>query len=147
MNFMCEKHRDKLSGNPKAATALWYRLMFLARHQAKTQEWQKSIISYGNALDAAQVIFESDPTSPEVSRYIRTASELAYTMRKCNYPFDIKRVVAEVTDNLKKNLYPANVQLLLSPLTDIAYSPLQEVHQWMKAVFEADIHSQSYSHH
>ncbi|MFT7372614.1 MAG: hypothetical protein ACI9T9_001301 [Oleiphilaceae bacterium] len=147
MNFMCEKHRDKLTEDPKAATVLWCRLMFLARHQAKAQAWQKSIISYGNALDAAHVIFENDPASPEVSRYIRTASELAYAIRKCNYPCDIQLVIAEVKHNLKKSLYPANVQLLLIPLTDIAYSPLQEVHQWMKEVFEADIDSQSYNHH
>ena len=147
MNFMCKKHFEKLSEDPKAATALWSSLMFVARHQAKTQKWQKSIISYGNALDAAQVVFENDPTSPEVNRYIRTASELTFTIRQCDYPIDIQRVVAVVTNNLKKSLYPANVQLLLRPLNEIAYSPLSEVTQWVKALFEADIYSQNYSSH
>ena len=144
---MCKKHREQLSDDPKAATALWSSLMFVARHQANTKAWGKSIISYGNALDAAQVVFERDPRSPEVSRYIRTASELAFTIRQCNHPIDIQRIVAVVTDNLEKSLYPASVQLLLHPLTEIAYCPLSEVNQWVRALFEADIYAQNYSSH
>ena len=144
---MCEKYRNQLSEDPKAATFLWGRLMLLARHQAGTQEWQNSVVSYGNALDAAQVIFEDDPTSPEVTRYIGTASELVYTIRQCDYPCDIQIVVAVVKNNLKNSLHPANVQLLLRPLTDIAYSPLSEVKQWMKAVFKTNINFRSHSYH
>jgi hypothetical protein len=147
MKFICKKHREQLSEDPKATTVLWSSLMFLARHQAKAQEWHKSVISYGNALDAAQVVFESDPTSPEVNRYIRTASELTYTIRQCDYPCDVKLVVAMVTSNLKKSFYPANVQLLLRPLNEIAYSPLSELKQWVKALFEADIYSENYNCH
>jgi hypothetical protein len=147
MNFMCKKHRDKLSEDPKSATELWCRLMYLARRQAKTNERRKSVISYGNALDAAQIIFQSDPTSPEVNRYIGTASELVYIIRQCDYPCDIQGLVVTVTSNLKKSLYPANVQLLLRPLTEIAYSPLSEVDQWMQAVFKTDTHLQNYSNH
>ncbi len=147
MNFMCKKHREELSKDPKDASGLSNKLMYLARHQAKAKEWQKSIISYGNALDAAQVIFESDPTSSEVNRYIGTASELVYIIRQCDYPCDVQNIVAVVKNNLKNSLHPANVQLLLRPLTQISYSPLSEVSQWMKAVFKANIHAQTYSYH
>lgn len=144
---MCAKHRKKLIEAPESAIVIWYRLMSLARHQAKTQEWQKSVISYGNALDTAQIIFENDPASHEVSRYIRTASELAYTIRQCNYPCDLQVVVAVVKNNLERSLYPANIQLLLRPLTDIAYSPISEVNRWMKALFESDLQHQNYTYH
>ncbi len=108
----------------------------MARQEGYNQAWEKSILYYGNALDAAQVIFERDPRSPEVSRYVRTASELAFTIRQCNHPIDVQRIVAVVTGNLEKSLYPASVQLLLHPLTEIDYCPLSEVNQWVKALFE-----------
>ena len=138
MNFMCPKHRAHLSKDPKEALIVWHRLINLARYQADHYHWQQSIMFYGNALEAAEIAFAKAPASLAVNRYMRTASELIYVMRLCDYGCSLELLVNTVKDKLEKNLYPANIQLLLRPLNDVAYSPLAEVHRWMSAMFEAD---------
>lgn len=121
VNFMCEQYREKLNGNPRSATLVWNRLMHMARQHSADQQWYKSVVAYGNALDAAEIIFESTDIATETNRYLRTACELLYAVRCCDYPCDIPVFVAMIKKTLEENLQPANIYFLLRPLTDIAY--------------------------
>lgn len=78
MNFMCSKHLNELYDNPSYAKVIWAKLVSQARQQLKKKDWQKTIMFYGNALDAAQVSLEAnnDTGFKSVNRYIKTASEL-----------------------------------------------------------------------
>lgn len=140
---MCEKHREKLSEDPKNAVMMWSKLINLARHQAAHGQWHKCINSYGNAFDAAEIIFESDVPSTAVNRYIRTACEFAYAIRQCNYPCDLSLFAALIKRKLEKNLYPASILFLIRPLKDIISAPMDEVDRWMEALIEADYSKQN----
>jgi hypothetical protein len=138
MRFMCQKHKNQLADHPESAIIAWFQLMAAARSHTDMREWQSSINAYGNALDVAEVIFASDPSSLEVNRYIRTAIEFIYTIRSSHYPADIDDLVESITGCLQKQLYPAHIELLLRPINDIAFKPLPQIERWMDALFLED---------
>ena len=138
MQFMCKKHRSELEEDPKSGVVIWLRLINLARYQTSCFQWDNAIKSYGNALEAAEVIFMDDPTSTAVNRYLRTAIEFIYTIRQCDHRCDMQFVTATIKNKLQAGLHPANVDLLLKPVTDIADAPMREVRRWMQALFVAD---------
>lgn len=145
MHFICKKHRYALENNLEYAVITWSKLFRIARKQADNMEWHKAATSYGNALDVAEIIFSSSPQSTAVNRYIRTAVEFVYALRQdpeINY--NILSISDFIKKNLEKNLYPANVDLLIKPLMDTVNAPIKNVHQWIQALFIAD---EMYSQH
>lgn len=138
MHFVCQKHKNELADNPRAAINSWLQLMATARYNKNIRQWKLSINAYGNALDVAEVLFASDPSSLEVNRYIRTAIEFIYILRSSEHPAKIKEVVEFIAGCLQKQLYPAHIELLLRPINDIAYKPLPLIDKWMDALFLED---------
>lgn len=138
MNFMCKKHFSEISKDPERAALVWLRCIKSARNEAARRNWHQAVIYFGNALDAAQITFAHNPTSDEIKRYIKTASELTYTSRVCSYSIDLERLVEAVKDKIATCLYPANIDLLIKPLTDIAYSPFSETHSMVRSLFEKE---------
>lgn len=138
IQFMHKNHRGQLEENPCSAIIIWTRLIHLARHQASEFQWHLAIKSYGNALETAEIILSDVPAPDAVNRYVRTAMELIYTLRQCNDDYDAKGIVTVIKKKVGNILYPAKVDLLIKPLTDVASAPLSDVDGWMKKLFITD---------
>lgn len=133
--FMCKKHRTQLEESPQTAAVIWMRLVNLARQQASGCQWQNAIKSYGNALEAAEIIFADTPESDAINRYIKTGAEFIYVLRQYDPRYSTKSVMQSIKKSLENGLYPADVSLLIKPLRDVSYAPIEQVQQWMKMLF------------
>ncbi len=138
MNFMCCRHRLELSENPEKAIAVWSRLLMQAKLKFAKGNFREAAIACGNALDCAEITFEDNPVSGEVNRYLRTAVELIYIIRRGNDILNTEMLLNHVEETLQENLYPADVKLLTKPLQDVTYLPLDRVSNWMQILWDAD---------
>jgi hypothetical protein len=127
IRFLCPKHRQELLDNPAYAQAIWVRLLSSARHKLDQGNWDNAALVYGNAFETAEILFEQSDCFYEVNRYLQSAIEFAYALRHCSYAADLGLLVAIVKQQLGDKLYPAQIKLLLKPLTDMAFSPLSEI--------------------
>ena len=134
-NFLCKQHRQELINQPKCAEDTWLKLMNNGRGKAYQQDWNSAAIVFGNAFETAEILLSQTATDREVNRYVYTATEFAYALRNCGYPSDLQMLVAIAEQHLSQALYPAQVQLLLKPLTDVAFSPMEEVNHWMQKLY------------
>lgn len=135
MKFMCYKCKQSLAKNPSRALAAWSKFMIRAREEQAGKQYNEAVITYGNAMDVAQITFENAPISEsEVDRYIRTVVEFVYAVRQCDGSYDLTLLVNRVQKILERGLYPANVKLLLKPVQDVASAPLCQVDRWMAKI-------------
>ncbi len=125
--FLCPKHRQQLLGNPYYAQVIWMRLLSNARHKINQGDWNSAALVYGSAFETAEILFKQSGCFYEVNRYLQSAIEFAYALRHCSYDADLGLLIAMVKLHLGDKLYPAQIKLLLKPLTDMAFSPLSEI--------------------
>ncbi len=147
MVFLCMKHRTKLVESPQYADAMWNRLMLLAREKFDQMAWNDMFLMHGNAFEVATILLRHESASNDsVERYVRTATEFAYSLRKSTYPSDLPLFIAMVKDALKEHGAQQPLDTLLTPLTDVAFTPLNEVDLWMHTLFAAGANAEQTRH-
>jgi len=129
--FLCQKHRQAFISQPEYAESVWKRLIIEAQGQVCQYEWKKALIIYGNAFEISDILLKKTNENHAIKRYLRTAIEFAYVLRQCTYNADVSALVTYVTDTLTEHLYPAECQLILQPLNNVAFSTLHEPKSWM----------------
>lgn len=128
--FLCPKHKQAFKDKPEYAEMIWTRLMNEAQHQVSLLEWNKAVVIYGNAFEISDILLKESDDNNAIKRYLRTAIEFTYVLRKCSYSKDVSTLVSFVTETLTQHLYPAECRLILQPLNNIAFSTLHEPQQW-----------------
>ncbi len=132
VQFLRPEHKQAIEGKPKYAALIWSRLIKESRDKVSCQEWNKSAVIYSNAFEVADLLItEAKSDSKCIGRYLHTAIELAYVLRKCSYTSDVSALVSIVEDRLKAYLYPADSTLLVKPLRNVAFTALPEISQWI----------------
>ncbi len=117
------------------ALSTWRESIQQARQAAKNRRWRDGLFHYSHALDDAESLFIQQPVSLAVKRYIRTASELAYTIKQSGYKHTPEILSHRVVNTVNKTLFPANTQLLIRPLLAIIEAPAHQVHWQMRKLF------------
>lgn len=130
-NFLCNRHRQQLVNQPQLAIHTWEKLITAARFSADKRLWSKASIIYGHALEVASLIILSRPNKGEAKRYIRTAIEFAYVLRQNRPDTDLQLLIAIVKDYIAENTVEIRVDALLSPLIEMAFSPMVELRRWI----------------
>jgi hypothetical protein len=139
IKFICKKHQRQLEEKPELAFSAWIKLISLARQQLHDQKWEKAVLSYGNAHDIAAIILNHKAQAEAINGYIRTAIEFIYALRQDqNTHHDINDITRHIKKNLTEKLYPANIELLFKPVSDMAHTPLHHIHQWIHTLFIVD---------
>lgn len=132
-NFLCTKHRQQLIEQPEKALLAWKRALAKARFLADEYLWNKATLTYGGAFEIAEIVLAQELNTTLIKRYVGTAAELAYSLRHCSYISDVSLLVAMVKSKLQAGCLPEDeVEALLRPLTDIAFSPESEIGYWAK---------------
>ncbi len=140
--FLCPKHKQAFINKPEYAESVWKRLITEAQQQVCQYEWKKALIIYGNAFEISDILLKETNDNHAIKRYLRTAIEFAYVLRQCSYSADVSTLVAFATDTLTEHLYPAECQLILQPLNNVAFSAMHEPKHWMNIL---QYMSESYS--
>ena len=87
--FLCPKHKQAFVDKPEYAEVIWARLINEAQHQVSLYEWNKAVIIYGNAFEICDILLMKSNDNNAIKRYLRTAIEFAYVLRKCSYTSDV----------------------------------------------------------
>lgn len=130
-SFLCPKHKQAFVNEPKYAEEIWTRLMNEAQNQVGLYEWSKAVIIYGNAFEISDILLKESNDNNAIKRYLRSAIEFSYVLRKCSYTSDVSILYSFVSTTLKQHLYPADCKLILQPLNNIAFSTLHEPKHWI----------------
>lgn len=141
-SFLCPKHKQAFINKPAYAEIIWTRLINEAQNQVGLYQWNKAVIIYGNAFEISDLLLKESNDNNAIKRYLRTAIEFAYVLRKCSYTSDVSILVTFVSETLTQHLYPADNKLILQPLNNIAFSTLHEPKNWINILKSM---SESYS--
>lgn len=137
--FLCDKHRALALHNPEQSKRLCCKLRAMARGYIGQQRWDEAVPVCGTAFEAADILLRHDDTSKQATeRYLRSAIELSYTLRKSRHEPDLGAMIALVEQRLAPHYAPAPLQTMLAPLIDIAFSPLADVDEWMEVLLAMD---------
>lgn len=134
--MLCAQHKDNLKNNPAQAIQLWNQLVLSARKKIILEEWQQATSIYERASETAEILFQTNPTIYEANRYIQTITERCYALRCSHTPAHLSRLVQAAKYQLKSHLLFEYSNDLLKPLVDVAFSPMNQVNQWMKTLFQ-----------
>lgn len=105
MRFLCPKHRQALQHNPGKAIQLWHRTLLQAQDAVRHEDWSDAIGLYGNALDIADLLMESEGFSARsLNRYSHAALEFAYALLHNNISID--ELISVVQQRLRSRPLP-----------------------------------------
>ena len=124
--FLNPEHRQIMACKPQYANVIWLGLMSAARKQIDVEAWDFAVVAYCDAFEVAEIILSKKTNSHEINRYVRTATEFIYSLRRCSFNSDVPCLVALIKEQLSKKLALEKVELLCESLTEIAYLPLSE---------------------
>ena len=140
--FLCPKHRQVFIDTPEYAEVIWTRLINEAQNQIGLYEWNKAVIIYGNAFEICDILLKKSNDNNAIKRYLDTAIEFCYALRKCSYTSDVSILISFVSETLNHHLNPAECKLILRPLNNIASSALPKPKHWINILKHM---SESYS--
>jgi hypothetical protein len=137
MKFMCNMCRQHLAAEPERAYDFWKGAVRKANKNRDALQWDAAITAYGNALDAADILLDQkDSPKEDLERYLRTAQEMTYALRKGGYFGDLDAFVLTVEARLSDEVLPKPVVWYLRPLKDVAENPICAVDMWMNTLAE-----------
>jgi hypothetical protein len=137
MKFLCEACRANLMSDPEHALQFWNKAWCLASLHSEALQWDNAITAYGNALEAAEVLLnQKHNIKYDLERYIRTAQEMTYAIRKGGYFDDMDALAILVEARLAQEKLARPLTWYLRPLKDVANNPICAVDMWMRTLKE-----------
>jgi hypothetical protein len=138
MNYLCDGHRDEFVNNPQQAVQAWKEIILQARESYHLQDWERSTLVYGNAFEISELLLSSYPTQFSVDRYLRTALEFAYSLRKGREDADLDAFVVHVKGNVETIKHTMAISMLMQPLEEVIKLPIDVADFWMKSLLSLD---------
>lgn len=134
--FLCSQHRNQMTQDPQRALFTWNRLQGLASRHMDGGEWENAVTTYGLAFETAEILLSTGACKQhDVDRYLRSALDFIYTLRKSAYTADFEALFDKIKHRLENEVFLASIEHALKPLMDIAYSPVSEVDRWMQILY------------
>lgn len=147
MRFLCEGCCAQLSSCPEKAKDFWNRTWNKGSAYRCSAQWERAVVAYGNSLDAAQIILRQSKVPVEdLERYLRTAQELIYAMRKGGYYGDIDSFLTDVSETIETITLPRPKGWYLRSVQAVADNPICAVDAWMKSLSESSFEAGSSVH-
>lgn len=138
MKYLCDQHRSEFANNPKQATHAWKVIIDQARQLFHTQDWENASRVYGNAFEISELLLVSERTAFSVDRYLRSALEYAYVLRKEGAGVDLSALISHVSQNIKNVKHTLSLELLVKPLEDVIRMPMHLADFWMLSLLSLD---------
>ncbi|MGR6873551.1 hypothetical protein ACU6U9_14870 [Pseudomonas sp. HK3] len=138
MKYLCDNHRGEFVNNPQQAIQAWQVIIEQARALFHSQDWQKASVAYGNAFEISELLLSCHSSSFSVDRYLRSALEYAYALRKEEANVNLYSLVQYVENNIQGIKHRLSVSLLLQPLEDVISMPINVADFWMVSLLSLD---------
>ncbi|MBU2887095.1 hypothetical protein KO507_15100 [Gilvimarinus agarilyticus] len=123
------------------------RLQTKARKHLQAQQWGLAVKDYATALEVADTMLQAPHTQKfAIERYLRTALELIYAMRKYKPNTDLGELIETVKQRLQPLLAPVPAEVVIAPLIDVAFSPIDDVDDWIQMLFNYELSGQTLPH-
>ena len=147
MKFLCDHHRQHYIKDPQAALNFWAKTLGMARAKASDALWGEASLIYGNAYEAAQILLDTDSRSGRaLTRYLQTATEFAFSLRKNTCVNELGQLVALMREQLRFRLSQHQLEICIDSLMGVASLPEEDVDEWiditlsMEAARESTLH-------
>lgn len=118
-----------------------------ARKHLQARQWGPAVKDYAAALEVADTMLK-DPVTRKfaIERYLRTALELTYAMRKYKPETDVSDLIETVKQRLQPLFSPLPAEVVIAPLVDVAFSPIEDVDDWISMLFSYEASGQTMPH-
>lgn len=138
MKYLCDSHRDEFSNNPQQAAQAWRGIIVQARELFHLEEWARASVVYGNAFEISELLLRSNPSQFSVDRYLRSALEYAYSLRKHNPEMGLGSLIVHVKNNIRGLQHTMSVPQLVEPLEEVIKLPINLADFWMYSLISLD---------
>ena len=112
--------------------------MFQAGELFHTGDWEQASLIYRNAFEISELLLSSDPSQFSVDRYLRTALEFAYCLRKDNERINLESFIYHVKNHIKTTKHAMGIAMHMQPLQDVVNLPIHVADFWMKSLLSLD---------
>ncbi len=138
MRYLCKDHRKEFSRNPKQAAQSWQEIIMRARTLFHLEHWEQAVVIYGNAFEIAEILLTNSQTQFSTDRYLRSALEFAYVLRKSQTPCNLKAFLPHVKKQLSLSKTTADVPHLTQPIDEVINLPIHMADHWLSALLSLD---------
>ncbi len=138
MRFLCTDHRRELNCNPKQAAQLWQKLILQGRGLFHLQYWEQAVVVYGNAFEISEMLIANSQTKYSIDRYLRTALEFAYVLRKSQTPCNLESFPLHVKKQLSLLKTEQPISHLMQPIEEVIDLPLHMADFWLRELLSLD---------
>ncbi|UTF60605.1 hypothetical protein [Gilvimarinus sp. DA14] len=137
--FLCARHKTLAQQNPARCRALVKRLHSEGRQALHTAQYRKAIPYLGAAFESAEILLQQETVAhSDIDRYLKLSLELIYACRKSDYPIHTPELVELVKRQLEPHYSLRHTQKLLTPLLDVAFTPMAAVDEWVQTMLALD---------
>ena len=138
MRYLCKDHRQEFSRNPKRAAQSWQEVIMRARTLFHLQHWDQASVIYGNAFEIAEILLTNSQSQFSVDRYLRSALEFAYTLRKSQTPCELEAFLPHVKQQLARAKTKVDLPYLTQPIEEVINLPIHMADHWLTALLSLD---------
>jgi hypothetical protein len=138
MRFLCTDHRRELNRNPKQAAKMWQELISQGRKLFHLEHWEQAVMIYGNAFEVSEILISNSQTKYSIDRYLRTALEFAYVLRKSQTPCNLNAFLPHVKKHLSLLNSPQPLSHLLQPINEVVTLPIHMADFWLRELLSLD---------
>jgi len=103
----------------------WQSLIAQARHKINEADWEGACVLYRKAFTIAETMMCKQGCSKQcaVNRYLKTAEEFAFVMKKSNFDCALALFVGQIEDNIAQQEINLSSAELNHRLNELAFSP------------------------
>jgi len=138
MRYLCKDHRKEFSRNPKQAAQSWQEIIMRARSLFHLQHWDQAVVIYGNAFEISEILLTNSQTKFSIDRYLRTALEFAYALRKSQTPCNLEAFLPHVKKQMALTKTRDDLSYLIQPIEEVINLPIHMADHWLTALLSLD---------
>lgn len=109
-----------------------------ARSLFHLQCWEQAVMIYGNAFEISEILLTNSQTKFSTDRYLRTALEFAYVLRKSQTPCNLEAFLPHVKKQLVQTKSSVNLSYLIQPIEEVIQLPIHMADHWLTALLSLD---------
>ena len=118
-HFLCNHHRQMLLQDPQEARRFWAEAVLMARDKVQEANWQKALVTFGNAMEVATILLHRDSNrSRAETRFARTAVEFGTLLRGRGFQCDANILLQLVNCELDSVTLTQPKDGLINPLVE-----------------------------
>ncbi len=109
-----------------------------ARSLFHLQHWDQAVVIYGNAFEISEILLTNSQSKFSIDRYLRTALEFAYAMRKSQTPCNLESFLRHVKKQIALTKTTTDLSYLIQPIEEVINLPIHMADHWLTALLSLD---------